>query len=293
MNDPRAQAVDEERAGDNPSRQANSKLGVSLVIAFIAIVVTGYFVGLQAPMTQLEGGDSGAKHMSAGSSRTHSTGNDGDANSPIDSVAYGSMASSYSGPTFQWEHDLTSLSRVTYDPMDPIVIREGEKRKALASREELRAFNGAPPTIPHKIDQMSTTSCMVCHSEGIVSPSLRAPAMSHQFYANCTQCHVEKNSADFTAIEFQPNSFVGLPAPEAGHRAYPGAPPLIPHSTWMRENCLSCHGFTGQEGLKTTHPWRQNCTQCHGPSSALEQAPPTLNRFLPPPSIRAKDEAGE
>jgi cytochrome c-type protein NapB len=59
----------------------------------------------------------------------------------------------------------------------------------------------------------------------------------------------------------------------SGVRAYTGAPPEIPHSTWMRETCLACHGGTGAEGLRTRHPQRQSCTQCHAPSAGLNQGP--------------------
>ena len=31
---------------------------------------------------------------------------------------------------------------------------------------------------------------------------------------------------------------------------YAGAPPVIPHPTWMRERCESCHGPRGRQGLR-------------------------------------------
>src|SRR3990170_3024657 len=58
-------------------------------------------------------------------------------------------------------------------------------------------------------------------------------------------------------------------APQQGskrlHRAYEGAPPLIPHDAEARKGaCLVCHG-TGVAGAPiVTHPTRNDfCLQCH------------------------------
>ena len=48
-------------------------------------------------------------------------------------------------------------------------------------------------------------------------------------------------------------------------RAYPGAPPLVPHDTEVREGlCLTCHE-TGLAGAPIVpHPTRDHfCLQCH------------------------------
>jgi cytochrome c-type protein NapB len=45
----------------------------------------------------------------------------------------------------------------------------------------------------------------------------------------------------------------------------------VPHTTFMRESCLSCHGPTGADPIRTTHAWRTNCLQCHAPSAVLDQ----------------------
>lgn len=276
------------------NQETNSKAGIFIIAGVVAVIVTGYFVGLQAPM-----GREGQERAPAvatrkfGETESGLANGDGHSERPIASVEYASLANEYQGPTAQWQSDVSNLQQVAHDPMQVIVIDEADKLVSLERRATRRAFNGAPPTIPHKIEQMSAKSCLACHGEGAMTSSMRVPAMSHAFFANCTQCHVEQNSADFPAIEFRSNSFVGLPAPEAGPRAFPGAPPVIPHSTWMRESCLSCHGFTGQAGLQTTHPWRKNCEQCHAPSAVLEQAPPTANQFLPPPTILNEDSTSD
>lgn len=156
---------------------------------------------------------------------------------------------------------------------------EAARLASLAERAALRAFDGAPPRIPHQIAQMETSECVSCHGDGVrIAAGLTAPAMSHALHSSCTQCHVVDDApmpgAELALRSGPPidTTFVGLAAPERGPRAYDGAPPQIPHPTRMREACASCHGPLA-EGLRTSHPWRQSCTQCHAPSAQFDQAP--------------------
>jgi cytochrome c-type protein NapB len=104
---------------------------------------------------------------------------------------------------------------------------------------------------------------------------------------NCTQCHVEQQAELLDPFVLARNGFIGLPAPFEGIRAFSAAPPVVPHSTLMRTECLSCHGPHGPDGMETTHPWRQNCLQCHAPSAVLDQHPSGLDmRMLPGPIVR-------
>jgi cytochrome c-type protein NapB len=61
---------------------------------------------------------------------------------------------------------------------------------------------------------------------------------------------------------------------------------VVPHTTWMRNDCLSCHGRTASPGLETTHAWRKNCLQCHAPSAELDQTGVPKVDFLPSPTIQ-------
>lgn len=153
------------------------------------------------------------------------------------------------------------------------VSAAADRSAALAARASRRAFDGAPPTIPHRIDQRKTPDCLACHERGLSVATLRAPAMSHQRLDSCTQCHVvslDPRLAKETPPDLD-NVFVGLRSPDAGERAWAGAPPTIPHATLMRSACLSCHGPEGRAALRTPHPNRQSCQQCHAPSAALDQ----------------------
>lgn len=171
----------------------------------------------------------------------------------------------------------------------PVVQSEADRRAALARRAGRRAYDGAPPTVPHPTDQLDAPGCLHCHERGLEVAGLVAPRMSHAPMVSCVQCHVADEDprrsapgapAHLTAAGppvalpvMADNTFVGLEAPGSGERAWPGAPPTIPHSTWMRERCDSCHGLWGPKGVRSTHPWRQSCVQCHAPAAALDQRP--------------------
>jgi cytochrome c-type protein NapB len=146
-----------------------------------------------------------------------------------------------------------------------------ERLDALAERALLRAFDGAPPVVPHEIDQISAGDCLRCHGQGPEADEKGAPKAPHALLATCTQCHIEEFSEYFEEVELTENAFQGRASPPGGHRAYLGAPPVIPHSTHMRSFCLSCHGPFGPPPLQNDHPERQSCLQCHAPSAWLDQ----------------------
>ncbi|MFO0851230.1 MAG: nitrate reductase cytochrome c-type subunit [Gemmataceae bacterium] len=173
--------------------------------------------------------------------------------------------------------DRTALAQLVYERpgvTDPVVRTEEMKLAALADRARNRAYDGAPPTIPHPVEARSAAACLACHGEGLKVGDRIASKISHAHLTNCTQCHVEQSTAaPVGGPEPAESGFAGLFRAGPGGRASPGAPPTIPHHTWMRESCASCHGTVGRPGTRTTHPWLTNCTQCHAPSAALDQAP--------------------
>lgn len=141
-----------------------------------------------------------------------------------------------------------------------------EREVALAGRAARRAYDGAPPVIPHPVDAVSVQACLACHQHGLRLGAVVAPALPHAAFTSCTQCHAPGAPSELAARAGPPltgSGFEGLAAPSGRERAWPGAPPVIPHGTWMREDCMTCHGPNGPAGLQTSHPWRQSCTQCH------------------------------
>ncbi|TWU11728.1 Nitrate reductase cytochrome c-type subunit (NapB) [Symmachiella macrocystis] len=267
----------------NVDPKSNTVMLIALVV--ISLAVAGYFTGLQSPMNAPE--TPPPLRVNDGSIESLSTAEPG----VIPATHYAEMAQA----TFKRRSQtLLSGLKSSVDPAEKITIKPEDKLVALRQRDANRAFNGAPPTIPHSIDQISDASCVACHSVGAKTQSLRIPSMSHQLLSNCTQCHVESSSRHANPIHFRENRFDGVKAPQQGPRSFPGAPPQIPHTTWMRSNCKSCHGYVGLQGIRTTHPWRNNCLQCHAPSADSDQTfLVTKPQFLQGPNIEDKGPHGK
>lgn len=194
---------------------------------------------------------------------------------PPEVVDYLRMTEVNRGPNANWKQSIPEhVDNPTrfYGDKPPT---EAERAHAVTLRAERRAFSGAPPVVPHAIDERNAQACMSCHGAGLKVGSVVAPKMSHHYLQNCTQCHVEGvQDAPWSLASTAPQTtFVGLPEPGRGERAGPGAPPTVPHPLWMRSDCASCHGELGKSGLRSSHPWRTNCTQCHAPTRGFDWAP--------------------
>ncbi|MDO9280691.1 MAG: diheme cytochrome c precursor [Pseudomonadota bacterium] len=193
--------------------------------------------------------------------------------------SYAELRSSPRGVGSGWTADLAALADVGPGALDPVSLDGTSKATDLAARAARRAYDGAPPRIPHTVRQDAAPECLACHEDGLRFRGLLATPMSHASYTSCTQCHVVQEApmpggADLPADpRLVANSFVGLASPTAGPRAWSVAPPQIPHRTWMREECDSCHGVNGRDALRSTHPWRASCEQCHTASATVDQRP--------------------
>lgn len=259
--------------------QTSQKLTTMICFVVVSCAVTGYFVGLQSPMNP-------AQRAVVANQPKHSVNASSESlDGVLLATSYADMRNATSALAETSRTKLADL-KSAIDPLAEVTITPQQKTLALKLRASNRSFNGAPPTVPHPVDQMSSLTCAACHTNGFQSASLNISKMSHQFLTDCNQCHVESHSQHMAATAFDETTFVGMSSPTAAPRAYDGAPPMIPHSTWMRMDCMSCHGPTGKHGIRSTHPWRQNCQQCHAPSATLEQ---TLldpqPKFLPPISV--------
>jgi cytochrome c-type protein NapB len=135
-------------------------------------------------------------------------------------------------------------------------------------RAARRAYDGAPPVVPHQPFGISCPSChnmegMAVSGVGYAPPSPHAATMGMSAISRCQQCHV---FATTTAV-FVDNTFQPLDQDlRQGERLYPLAPPTMPHSVFMRENCVACHtGPAARNAIRTSHPERLACRQCHVP----------------------------
>ncbi len=137
---------------------------------------------------------------------------------------------------------------------------------ASAARAARRAYDGAPPVIPHRPFGASCTSChgkwsLEVEGMGPSPPSPHGEEAGFMAYSRCEQCHVYRE----TEQVFAPNLFRGLVQDlRRGRRQHPLAPPVIPHQVLLRENCAACHtGPLARPEIVCTHPERLRCAQCH------------------------------
>lgn len=195
--------------------------------------------------------------------------------------SYTELAGRTRQPNHGWRSQLASLRLSPAFTADSPRLAPEEVAALSAQRVSRRAFNGAPPTVPHPIDQHQSTSCLACHGQPTRIGMIDVPQMSHATYTHCIQCHAPAHGpgGEFNrtvlslATPSLDNAFSGLPPSAGGTRAYPSAPPTIPHTTAMRGNCVTCHGPGGSSLVKTTHPQRQNCVQCHALDATRETLP--------------------
>jgi nitrate reductase cytochrome c-type subunit len=147
-----------------------------------------------------------------------------------------------------------------------------------------RAYWGAPPPMPHNFPDPRDDgrACLACHArETRIEKRQQAIApVPHAEFSQCQQCHVPKG--DGSSV-FRESGFVGLDYPGKGMRAHPYAPPTIPHKTFLRENCLSCHGPAGKQRIASPHPARSQCQQCH-----VSDASKNYDRPLPWGELRGE-----
>lgn len=166
----------------------------------------------------------------------------------------------------------------TVDPA-AVALKSAARARAMEGRAQLRAYEGAPPVIPHSIADLNVQTCRSCHAQGLQVGDQVAKMVSHTYMTNCTQCHVEASTTfpASVAIVDPPNSFDGKRASgHGGTRAWSGAPPVMPHSLFMRTNCVSCHGEHGYDGWQPDHLSRTNCVQCHAPAAEFDQLAPSF-----------------
>lgn len=252
----------------HPGPVAPSRLVTVLCLVAIAVAGVGLLVGF-AP----------ASSAWTQSTPPHST---QESTTALPAVAYLQMNGKARGPNRNYVTDVATLQSGFPAITDPVVNTPADKAATLALRASRRAYAGAPPTIPHPVDANLVGSCLGCHGSGVKVGDTIAPKISHVHLTNCTQCHAQAGTPGLGPEFPVANTFVGLESPTQGSRAWPGAPPVMPHSTRMREDCTSCHGTTGRAGIRSTHPWRANCLQCHATGAALNQTDLTNAIGLPP-----------
>lgn len=227
----------------------------AFVVAVLAVTVVGFLTGIaQEERAAKQARPTTAQEAPAPGYRD------------LRSMRRGANAGMYVGAIDAFEKKLPG-------PLDVVPVQGAEQRaRVLADRKERRAYDGAPPVIPHAVRADGAFECLGCHENGAQIGGKTARAMSHERHDNCTQCHAPPSGLRAPpAPPLTENTFAGLAPAASGARAWPGAPPVIPHPTAMRTECGSCHGVAGALGMRSSHPWRQSCPQCHAPQADLDQ----------------------
>ena len=205
-----------------------------------------------------------------------------------EALPYGRLKEKTLQPNHAWQNRLADLGRTTPVNAHFAGLTPDEQTWVRHQRAGRRQYDGAPPVAPHPLNQTTAAACLECHGQPVVIESVVVPQMSHPAYENCLQCHVSAAGPTSTwrsrpVSLAEGNGFVGKSSPGYGARAYNGAPPVLPHTTWMRQSCLSCHGPGGANSFRTPHPDRHNCLQCHAPDARLDQTPILAGSARPPP----------
>lgn len=257
---------------------------ILLVIGMLA--VSGFFMGMRQTETSA---------TAAGRHRAANRAVPTDTAVLLPAPRYSEIASTPWQVNAGWKFTLEDLPRVTAAPDSQTKPTPEQAAAAVALRARLRAYDGAPPVIPHPIDPLGSAACASCHDRGSdkIIAGVRPAEMSHPWITNCTSCHVpqqgprEASEAQEARLHVD-NTFLGKPSPGSGCRAYQGAPPVMPHQVWMRQNCMSCHGPGRDQAIRSTHPQRRNCLQCHAPDAALDNRESYLGNAAPPVAAPAK-----
>lgn len=250
-----------------------SKKATTITLAVVFTVsVSGFFMGMRQTVRETKG----SQQETLIEQLNQNTDDDGhNVHSDVtQAVDYRAISQAGFGPNTHWENHLGNLAQQS--PPELKLINSENLDYTREKREKRRAYDGAPPVVPHPIDQDTAASCLQCHAQPTRIDNVVAAAISHPVYSSCTQCHVSSkglgpswNTSDYDL--HTGNTYSGYHQPTKGERAYPDAPPTIPHTVHMRQNCMSCHGPQGTSPIRTTHPERQSCVQCHVPSGSISK----------------------
>lgn len=153
-----------------------------------------------------------------------------------------------------------------YDTRTRADMTSASGGRNLAEFYDLRQYPGAPPRIPHEVDQSFRSGepdCLSCHEKGGYSPEYDAftPVTPHPENSLCYQCHTPLPDEDKRFVE---SHWKSIEPPRLGQSSLGGSPPPVPHSLQLRENCIACHtGPAAVAEIRVSHAARGDCRQCH------------------------------
>lgn len=161
------------------------------------------------------------------------------------------------------------------------IIDKNAPKKDPSKYYKSRAYQGAPPTIPHEIDgsNIGGKTCLQCHENGgyVDKFKANAPIVPHPDFTNCVQCHVPvKTNGEFKDSNWEKVRNINIKF--SSNQILLTSPPVIPHTVHKNDDCLSCHSGLGIKKIRVTHPERTNCKQCHVPRNTENESEMTFER---------------
>ena len=137
----------------------------------------------------------------------------------ITATPYWELPETGLGPTRHWVQSLQRLIRPLDDTAGPIEA----SKDSFVQRSLRRAYAGAPPVIPHAVNQLGFDSCISCHGESVSIGGKEARPLPHPYLENCLQCHGTRAPDLLGAIAEPANTFVGSVSPSRND----GPPPTL------------------------------------------------------------------
>ena len=143
-----------------------------LLAVLLTAAVSGYFMGLRQTRSQV----SLTRPVELSTAQASRPGQPPDRSVP-GIVSYREVNRKQGGPNAGWRSDLHLLigpPRLVLTTNPPPEFRAA----AVAQRQTRRAFDGAPPVVPHPIAQDSSAACLACHANGLAVKDRVAPKVS-------------------------------------------------------------------------------------------------------------------
>jgi len=156
--------------------------------------------------------------------------------------------------------------------------KKDEHTQMREKRESLRAYEGAPPVIPHSINRTTSDYCLVCHEKGVIfeaeavvmnQKNAQAKITPHPQWVNCIQCHgLRIDDSKFRKNKFMPYRITSTPFTKTKDNE--GTPPAMPHMLQNHDNCIVCHlSKTAYATIIPEHGETEGCPLCHQQNEKL------------------------
>ena len=143
----------------NQSGAEGRKWGMFLSCVF-GIAAAGYFVGINDGVPRADTrADMGAVTTPMLASEPAVSTAMTESLAVIPAVSYAAMRRGENGPTSRWNPGLDQIPQPKFDLFAEIKPSEADKQQSTLTRASRRAFNGAPPVIPHAVENTADAAC--------------------------------------------------------------------------------------------------------------------------------------